>query len=94
MYKVFVEYKVSPERRDTYIAFMKSMQACYPQMELLEATDQPLLFLEIWQVSTEEDYVAFKQERIRFNHEEWSTTYPWIVGGVDKVNIWRFHHST
>jgi hypothetical protein len=90
LYKVFVEYKVFPENREAYIAFMREIQTRYPQVELLEATDQHQLFVEIWEQSMEEEYYKFKQGRLQLNHEEWSTLHAWIQGGAAKINIWRF----
>lgn len=90
MYKVFVEYKVSPENREAYIAFMREVQIRYPQVQLLEATDQHLLFVEIWEQTAEEEYHKFKQDRVQLNHEEWSSLHAWIQGGSAKINIWRF----
>ncbi|MDF2813814.1 MAG: hypothetical protein K0Q81_14 [Paenibacillus sp.] len=91
MYKVFVEYKVNPEYQEAYIAFMSSVRTRYPHLELLEATDQDSLYVEIWLLEEDEDFNMFKQERKDVKHPQWSIILPWIVGGSEKTNIWRFH---
>jgi hypothetical protein len=72
---------------------MSTMQVQHPELELLEATDQEALYVEIWPFAEEKDFNTFKQERKELNHSQWSIILPWIVGGSGKMNIWRFHRK-
>lgn len=95
VHKVFVEYKVSPEFREAYISFVRELQADQEGVEWLESEDQPCLFLEIWELQTEEQVAQFRQERLQETDREsrWTRQHRWIEGGPAKINVWRFRST-
>ncbi|NEW08446.1 hypothetical protein GK047_20830 [Paenibacillus sp. SYP-B3998] len=92
MFKVFVEYAIKPEGRDSYLIYMRELQSREGRLELLEGTDQPGLFVEIWDGVTYEEYEQMKDERL----QEASTSVgkaswgQWITGGLGKLHMWHF----
>lgn len=76
---IFAEYKVSRENRAAYLRKMAAVKREYPGMTLLESSDAPGLFLEIWRESAEETL--------------WDDLAPLIEGGRGKINVWRFSEA-
>jgi hypothetical protein len=87
MYRCFAEYRIAEENRERYFELMARLRPSHPQMYLYEGTDQPGLFLEVWEAGTKEE-----AERIRAMRLE--TDSPWgpvtllASGGV---HMWVFH---
>jgi hypothetical protein len=92
MFKVFVEYAIKPEGRNSYIIYMQELQNREGRLELLEGTDQPGLFVEIWDGVTYEEYESLKQHRLKegdasAGHASWEH---WVEGGLRKLHMWHF----
>ncbi|OCT16631.1 hypothetical protein A8709_08115 [Paenibacillus pectinilyticus] len=92
MSKVFVEYAIKPECRNSFLIYMQGIKQREGRLELLEGTDQEGLYVEIWNEVTYEEYLKLKQERLQgSDHEEergdWDN---WVQGGLKKVHMWHF----
>jgi hypothetical protein len=90
---MFVEYKVDPEKRDQYLQWIRSMNRKEPRFELLEGSDQPHLFVEIWRGISFDEYVKLKQERLGRFHSAWSAMAEYVSGGADRIHIWHFRSA-
>lgn len=80
------------------------VRAQYDNLELYEGSDQPGLFVEIWNGLSKEQYIQLKQARGKqglkedetalnnnpFGNTEWYRLDEWIKGGSEKVHIWHF----
>jgi len=93
MHKVFVEYAIKPEKRGVYLQYMRRLAQAERRLEVLEGTDQPGLFVEIWSGVTPEEYAAMKRERLEgaddvcLPQPAWAT---WVQGGTAKLHMWHF----
>ncbi|WNR45598.1 hypothetical protein [Paenibacillus roseipurpureus] len=91
MSKVFVEYAIIPEFRDSFLIYMQQLLQREGRLELLEGTDQEGLFVEIWHEITYEDYVKIKQERLQENADNGGGNWEqWVKGGKAKLHMWHF----
>ncbi|NOU95768.1 hypothetical protein GC093_21450 [Paenibacillus sp. LMG 31456] len=100
----FIEYQVSPEHRAAYSDWMKRVRANYPELEVYEGTDQPGLFVELWNGQSHQDFCVLKEARVkqsseqekeqpnngRFDKIDWNELHNWAIGGVAKIHIWHF----
>jgi hypothetical protein len=96
MYTIFIEYKIFPHAKKN---FLRDQQLVYRQLKnedvqehhMLEAVDQPDLFVETMKVAALETYREWKQ---MLSAED--LTFPWdpimqhIVGGRKKFHMWSF----
>ena len=93
MSKVFVEYAIYPEYRESFLIYMQERQEREGRLEVLEGTDQPGLFVEIWNDVSREEYIHLKEERFQQgdgtegNQAAWDK---WVKGGLSKLHIWHF----
>jgi hypothetical protein len=88
--KIFVEYTIVQEKRLDYLHYMQKIIK-QTGLELIEGTDQPGLFVEIWSNVSYADYVSLKIERS--NPEKgsvWESFGNMIAGGLSKLHIWHF----
>ncbi|MCR8645308.1 hypothetical protein NV379_21865 [Paenibacillus sp. N1-5-1-14] len=90
MYKVWVEYHIMPESRESYLRFMEKKLRDYKHLELYEGTDQPGLFVEQWDALDHEEYLLLKGRRKDEDEEEWAEFTGYVKGGISKINIWHF----
>lgn len=93
MSKVFVEYAINPEYRESFLIYMQERQEREGRLEVLEGTDQPGLFVEIWHDMSREAYNRLKEER--FQQDSGTTGSEaawdkWVKGGLSKLHIWHF----
>lgn len=86
MYRCFVEYRVADEQRDAYLQQMASLKKRYSNLYLYEGTDQPGLFVEIWETETEE--AAYRIRDMRLAQQSPWDELPGMASG--KVNAWVF----
>jgi hypothetical protein len=94
MHKVFVEYTILQDMRLIYLNHMRELLKREGRLELLEGSDQPGLFVEIWSDVSHEEYVELKKQRLQTtegNAQEWGK---WIKGGLEKIHIWHFINMT
>ena len=94
MCKVFVEYTILQEKRDVYLHYMQKMIK-QTGLELMEGTDQPGLFVEIWSDISYAAYESLKKLRSEpvdnpVNNSEWESFEQFISGGFSKIHIWHF----
>jgi len=93
MFKVFVEYAIKPGERDSYLIYMRELrQREGRRLELLEGTDQPGLFVEIWHGISYEEYESLKQDRFQPTDTAGGKVLwdQWIEGGMRKLHMWHF----
>lgn len=100
MSKVFVEYAIKSEFRDSFLIYMHQLQQREGRLELLEGTDQEGLFVEIWKDVTYEEYLRMKKERLDevarealnedLNEDLIANWEQWIQGGIRKLHMWHF----
>ncbi len=89
MSKIFIEYKIHPEFRDKYLAFMRARVVEHPELSWYEGTDQPGLFVEIWDNQSFEQFESFKRERTVLQGK-WRQGDDCIHGGIAALHIWHF----
>jgi hypothetical protein len=90
MCKVLVEYTIVTKKRSEYLHYMQKIIK-QTRLELIEGTDQPDLFVEIWSNVSYAEYESLKIERL--NPEKGSIWEPFgdmISGGLSKLHIWHF----
>lgn len=92
MATVFVEYKVPEEHREAYLAWVVQKLRKHDGMKVLEGTDQPGLFVEVW--SGVQPFSSFVQQRKSQDDAEWGSLIAMIHGGAPKINIWEFREIT
>src|SRR6476659_9260707 len=93
MHKVFVEYAILQDMRLFYLNHMREWLKREGRLELLEGTDQPGLFVEIWSNVSYEEYEEIKKQRLQRsdeNEQQWGT---WIQGGLENIHIWHFTNT-
>lgn len=90
MYKVFIEYKIMEEFREYYLNFMQKKMEKLERVTWMEGTDQPLLFVELWDNISLEEFETMQKERKAPSHPEWGNLEEWIEGGLSKLHIWHF----
>jgi hypothetical protein len=90
MAKVFVEYKIAEKNRSSYLNYMQKIIK-QTRLELMEGTDQPGLFIEIWPEVQYEAYIRLKEDRLAPKEDSiWLPFASMIEGGLSKLHIWHF----
>jgi hypothetical protein len=91
MCKVFVEYTIVAEKRIPYLHYMQKMIK-QTGLELMEGTDQPDLFVEIWSDVSYANYESLKLERLNpIKGSAWEPFGEMVTGGLSKLHIWHFN---
>ncbi|MFN7252858.1 MAG: hypothetical protein ACK4M9_19115 [Anaerobacillus sp.] len=93
--QIFIEYKVKETDIKGYEAVMKEIINKLPEfsaekIEWFVATDQPFLYVEMFQVPTLAHYHALKKLRKSCEHPVFSQLDGFIEGGLEKLNCWAF----
>lgn len=94
--RVFVEYRVIPERREEYEARMRAWQDRLTRLPVAayaryEGWDQPHLMVETYLVPDEGAYRLLKE--LRTGQREGDALWqlgPCVEGGVANVHVWAF----
>ncbi|WP_219835885.1 hypothetical protein [Paenibacillus sp. R14(2021)] len=89
MFICFVEYQIDPASEQLYRDWIAKQQADHRGFSLYEGTDQPLLFVEVWEAATEEEALRIKEERCG-ERSSWQVMAKWVPGGSAKVHAWTF----
>ncbi|OMF28123.1 hypothetical protein BK133_19115 [Paenibacillus sp. FSL H8-0548] len=89
MFICFAEYRIAAEWRETYLNYTSELLAGVQDVQLYEGTDQPGLFVEVWNASSLEQAEQLKEERCN-ERSSWFKVSEWIVGGAAKMHIWTF----
>ncbi|HUC93942.1 MAG TPA: hypothetical protein VMS09_18325 [Paenibacillus sp.] len=89
MYKLFVEYRIAPELRQSFMEWMAQAKLRESGFLIYEGTDQPGLFVEVWEAASEAEAERKKEERCG-ERSSWSVMFGYVSGGRDKVHAWTF----
>ncbi|UJF32311.1 hypothetical protein [Paenibacillus hexagrammi] len=96
MFKVFVEYAINPEERVSYLNYMQAWKLREGRLTLMEGTDQPGLFVEIWDGVSYTEYEELKKQRLQEGaslEKETANWSRWVKGGLQKLHMWHFTES-
>ncbi|MBO7745172.1 hypothetical protein I8J29_13260 [Paenibacillus sp. MWE-103] len=93
MYICFVEYRIAPEAEAQYRAWIADKRSEAPGFALYEGTDQPLLFVEVWDAGSLEEAENVKKERCG-ERSSWRHMADWVPGGAAKIHAWTFKPVT
>jgi len=90
MYRCFVEYRIEPKDRDAYLAWLAQARAGLTQAcHIYEGTDQPCLFVEVWEAESEEGADRIREERLD-GRSPWAAMFDYVPGGRDRIHAWVF----
>jgi hypothetical protein len=89
---VFVEYKVFPEKREAYLSRIRKLLKTASGVQLYEGSDQPNLFVEIWQDCDAAQYRKIKQLRLQPG-SAWAEIADFVPGGASRIHIWHFDRT-
>ncbi|MGO4889827.1 hypothetical protein ACJ2A9_18935 [Anaerobacillus sp. MEB173] len=93
--QIFIEYKIKAEAVQAYEQTMRKIIDLLPEFEAKNiqwfvATDQPHLYVEMFEVPTVAHYHALKKLRRSNDHHLFKELDPLIDGGLQKLNCWAF----
>jgi hypothetical protein len=93
--KVFMEYKILPEFRDSFMALIHSLEQHVQELgghhyEVYEGSDQPNLIVEEFYVDHMDCYHAFKLQRLDPQSALYTQLDKLVSGGGSKQHIWAF----
>jgi hypothetical protein len=86
MYRCFAEYRIAEENRERYLELMAALRPSHPGMYLYEGTDQPGLFVEVWEAGTKEEADRIREMRLS-EDSPWSAVSRLVSGSV---HAWVF----
>ncbi|SFF30334.1 hypothetical protein SAMN04487969_12437 [Paenibacillus algorifonticola] len=89
MYICFAEYRIKTENKIEYLHYIEQMKTANPALRVYEGTDQPDLFVEVWQAESAEEAEQIKKERLS-ERSSWCQMADWVPGGLAKVHVWTF----
>ncbi|QHT60005.1 hypothetical protein GXP70_08620 [Paenibacillus lycopersici] len=89
MFICFVEYRIEAAAERRYRDWIAGKQAEFPDFKLYEGTDQPLLFVEVWEAEDGEEAERIKKERCG-ERSSWLDMADWVPGGSAKIHAWTF----
>ncbi|RAP75359.1 hypothetical protein [Paenibacillus montanisoli] len=89
MFICFVEYHIAPEFEQTYRSWIAEKPGAGDAFNLYEGTDQPLLFVEVWEAESEQEALDIKKERCS-ERSSWHEMAQWVPGGSTKLHSWTF----
>lgn len=85
---IFCEYVIPGPHQDAFLQWVRSNAILWNGARLLENTGQPGVYVEIWQVGTEEE--AEQVQKKRLEGRSWSEMEQWVKGGLGGLRIWTF----
>jgi hypothetical protein len=93
--QIFIEYTVKATDVDKYEELMKEIIDKLPEysaekIQWFRATDQPFLYVEMFQVPNAAHYQALKKLRKSLDHSTFGQLDHFIEGGLEKLNCWAF----
>ena len=86
MYRCFVEYKVAEANREAYLEALRLVRQHHPDVYIYEGTNQPGLFVEVWEAASEAEAEAIREERLSAR-SPWSAVSRHAAG---TVHAWAF----
>ena len=93
--QIFMEYKIKEASVQDYEKAMEGVIAELKQYEATNiqwfvATEQDLLYVEMFEVPTESHFHALKQLRKSTKNAVFRQIIPFIEGGPEKIHCWAF----
>lgn len=93
--QIFIEYKVKETKVKQYEKAIQEVLKKLPEysaekIEWFVATDQPHLYVEMFQVPNIAHYQALKKMRKSQDHPVFGQLDEFIEGGLEKLNCWAF----
>jgi len=85
---LFCEYVIPDNHRSAFLAWVNAMAEHWGNIEILENTEQPGVFVEFQSVNTAEE--AVEREKERREGRSWREMEQWIKGGREGLRIWTF----
>ena len=97
--QIFIEYKIIDEKVAEYEQVIEQILKELPEyqaekIEWFVATDQPNLYVEMFQVPTVAHYQALKKLRKCKEHPLFGKIDEYIDGGLNKLNCWAFQRQS
>jgi hypothetical protein len=90
MYRCFVEYRIDPTDRESYLAWLADMRTTLDRVcHIYEGTDQPGLFVEVWEAETEEAASRIQKERLD-RRSPLAEMFKYVSGGEGRIHAWVF----
>ncbi|MBB6632734.1 hypothetical protein [Cohnella thailandensis] len=90
---VFCEYVILNEHRDEFLQWVKSQPERWRNVELMENTAQPGVFVEWRRAAGEEEALAIEKER-REGRSGWREMESWAKKGAEGIRVWIFRPVT
>ncbi|MFC5589764.1 hypothetical protein ACFPRA_12740 [Sporosarcina soli] len=93
--KVFIEYKVIPEKRKQYLKLAEQIADQYKDFQIqnfsvYEGIEQPNLFVEDFVITNYEFFNRLKSFRLEEQIPFWQDLHSCIYGSASKLNIFAF----
>jgi hypothetical protein len=93
--QIILEYKVKETEIEKYEALMGQILEKLPDysaknIQWFVSTDQPFLYVEMFQVPNVAHYQALKKMRTSKEHLTFGQLDQYIDGGLEKLNCWAF----
>lgn len=89
MLYMFAEYRVKERLRGEFLSWIGPIRE-KEGFRLLEGTDQPCLFVEIWEVDGQKELERHKRERAEGSAGRWARMDEFVEGGAAKAHLWSF----
>lgn len=86
---LFLEYQIKERSREDYLSWVRSRKAEFG-FEVMEGSDQPGLYVELWRPVEHGETDAWKIKRLNPADPEWSPLHGFVEGGPSRIHIWHF----
>ena len=98
MIKIFIEYKVIPEKERQYLELLEQTKTYYreqgfPDYRAYKGIEQPDIYVEEFTVQNTEEYHKQKKERLDTSQPRWEALHDCIAGNASKVHFWGFEEK-
>jgi hypothetical protein len=96
MQTIFIEYRIHETTKSGFLQDIPFVLSALKDEQitgykLLEATDQPHLYVETFEIGSINTYKKWKQMLISSDPDlPWEPVMKYIVGGRKKFNMWSF----
>ncbi|MDY7221428.1 hypothetical protein P4637_18395 [Halalkalibacterium halodurans] len=96
--QIFIEYKIKKETINEYEQVMKEILQELPSyeasnIEWFVASDQPYLYVEMFEVPTTSHYHVLKKLRQSEDHRLFGKIIPMVEGGASAIHCWAFERK-
>lgn len=96
MWLAFSEYHIDSIHRAKYMSWAEKMTGRYPSLRIYEGTDQPGLFVEVWEGMEHTAFQAVKSYRVEEIGEgdaDLLEMKQWLAQGKERIHMWHFHKA-